>query len=155
MTNRQLDRWKGIFPFVPSMSAVDRRAAEDDILFERFRAGDVVYRQGARCDRYVMCTSGSVRSSRLPTNGEGVQLYSLSPGEGCPLTAQSLLSGEVLMADGRAGERTSVASLSAPVFARLMSTSEPFRSFVLEGYLALLPRISNVVGTHIQRLQRA
>ena len=137
------------------MSAVDRRAAEDDIVFETFRAGGVVYRQGMRCDRYVMCTGGSVRSSRVPTHGEGVQLYALSPGEGCPLTAQSLLSGEGLMADGRAGERTSVALLSAPVFARLMWTSEPFRSFVLEGYLALLPRISHVVGTHIERLERA
>ena len=144
-----------MFSFVPSMSAVDRRVAEEDIVFETFRAGGVVYRQGAQCDRYVMCTSGSVRSSRVPTRGDGVQLYALSPGEGCPLTAQSLLSGEVLMADGRAGDRTNVASLSAPVFARLMSTSEPFRSFVLEGYLALLPRISSVVGTHIQRLQRA
>lgn len=144
-----------MFAFVPSMSAVDRRVAEDDIVFETFRPGGVVYRQGTQCDRYVMCISGSLRSSRVPTAGTGVQLYALSPGEGCPLTAQSLLSGEVLMADGRAGERTSVASLSAPVFEHLMSTSEQFRSFVLEGYLTLLPQISSVVSTHVQQLQRA
>jgi CRP/FNR family transcriptional regulator len=132
----------------PDLTELDE-AHRGDLLcstqFSRLRGGDIAYRQGQRCNNYVMCIEGQTRVFKISESGREILLYQVGPGETCVLTTSCLMAGSPFPAESTAETDVLHAALPASAFHRLMGASPRFRKFVLDNYGDLLSSLIMLV----------
>lgn len=138
-------RWMAAFPDLPELEPEHRAEMLSSIRFNRLREGDVAYRQGQHCHAYVMCIEGRTRVFKTSESGREILLYQVGPGETCVLTTSCLMAGSGFPAESTAETDVLHAALPAPVFHRLLTSSVPFRQFVLNNYGDLLSSLITLV----------
>lgn len=92
-------------------------------------AGTVLFDEGRACAGFPMVLSGAVRVARGAPQGRAIELYRVSPGEICIVSASCLYGDAPLSAHGVAVEATRLLLLPGPVFMRWCA-HEPFRHYV-------------------------
>ncbi len=138
-------RWMSAFPDLPELEPEHRAEMLGNIRFNRLKGGDIAYRQGQSCDAYVMCIEGRTRVFKTSECGREILLYQVGPGETCVLTTSCLMAGRGFPAESTAETDVLLAALPAPVFHRLLTSSVPFRQFVLDNYGDLLSSLITLV----------
>jgi CRP/FNR family transcriptional regulator len=133
-----LSRLLAAFPELGELEEENRGELLGGVQFNRLRAGDIAYRQGQRCQAYVMCLEGQTRVFKTSESGREILLYQVGPGETCVLTTSCLMAGSPFPAESTAETDVLHAALPAGLFHRLLGASPRFRKFVLDNYGDLL-----------------
>lgn len=133
-----LSRLLAAFPELEELEEENRGELLGGVQFNRLRAGDIAYRQGQRCQAYVMCLEGQTRVFKTSESGREILLYQVGPGETCVLTTSCLMAGSPFPAESTAETDVLHAALPAGLFHRLLGASPRFRKFVLDNYGDLL-----------------
>jgi CRP/FNR family transcriptional regulator len=140
-----IKRWLAAFPGLPELDPAHREEMLKSIQFNRLNGGDIAYRQGQDCHAYVMCIDGRTRVFKTSESGREILLYQVGPGQTCVLTTSCLMAGSPFPAESTAETDVLLAALPASVFNRLMTSSVPFRQFVLNNYGDLLSSLITLV----------
>ena len=140
-----LSRLLSTFPELSELDEAHRMDLLGSTQFNRLRGGDIAYRQGQRCQNYVMCIEGQTRVFKTSESGREILLYHVGPGETCVLTTSCLMAGSGFPAESTAETDVLHAALPAISFHRLMSASPCFRKFVLDNYGDLLSSLIMLV----------
>lgn len=140
-----ISRWLASFPELAELEEEHRGDLLGSTQFNRMRAGDIAYRQGQRCQAYVMCIEGQTRVFKTSESGREILLYQVGPGETCVLTTSCLMAGSPFPAESTAETDVLLAALPASAFNRLMGASPRFRKFVLDNYGDLLSSLIMLV----------
>ncbi|MET0381229.1 MAG: Crp/Fnr family transcriptional regulator [Methyloceanibacter sp.] len=140
-----LSRLLATFPELSELDEAHRMDLLGSTQFNRLRGGDIAYRQGQRCQNYVMCIEGQTRVFKTSESGREILLYQVGPGETCVLTTSCLMAGSGFPAESTAETDVLHAALPASSFHRLMSASPRFRKFVLDNYGDLLSSLIMLV----------
>jgi CRP/FNR family transcriptional regulator len=140
-----ISRLLASFPELTELEQEHRNELFDKLQFSRLRGGDIAYRQGQHCHNYVMCLEGQTRVFKTSESGREILLYQVGPGETCVLTTSCLMAGSPFPAESTAETDVLHAALPANAFHRLMTTSPPFRKFVLDNYGDLLSSLIMLV----------
>jgi CRP/FNR family transcriptional regulator len=140
-----LSRLLSTFPELSELDEAHRMDLLGSTQFNRLRGGDIAYRQGQRCQNYVMCIEGQTRVFKTSESGREILLYQVGPGETCVLTTSCLMAGSGFPAESTAETDVLHAALPAISFHRLMSASPRFRKFVLDNYGDLLSSLIMLV----------
>jgi len=138
-------RWLAAFPGLPELEPEHRKELLANIQFNRLKGGDVAYRQGQHCSNYVMCIDGRTRVFKTSESGREILLYQVRSGQTCVLTTSCLMAGSPFPAESTAETDVLLAALPETVFHRLMTSSVPFRQFVLNNYGDLLSSLITLV----------
>jgi CRP/FNR family transcriptional regulator len=93
-------------------------------------AGSVMFDEHNPCQAFPMLLDGVIRVVKVAPNGRELQLYRVGPGESCILSTSCMLGTAAYTARGIAETAVTVFALTPPVFDRLVSESESFRSYV-------------------------
>jgi CRP/FNR family transcriptional regulator len=133
------------FPDLTELDEAHRGDLLGSTQFSRLRGGDIAYRQGQRCNNYVMCIEGQTRVFKISESGREILLYQVGPGETCVLTTSCLMAGSPFPAESTAETDVLHAALPASAFHRLMGASPRFRKFVLDNYGDLLSSLIMLV----------
>ncbi len=96
-------------------------------------AGQVAFRPGDPCLRYLVVAQGSLRVQVLSANGREITLYRVTAGESCVVTTSCLISGEVYPAFGVSEETTTALAVPQALFDQALGQSAAFRRFVFAG----------------------
>jgi CRP/FNR family transcriptional regulator len=92
--------------------------------------GDLLFEEGTPCRGFPLVLEGEVCvSKRSADGGRAMELYRVTPGEMCVVSASSLLSQRDLNAQGIAAKSTRLVMLSPQLFERL-TVHPAFRKFV-------------------------
>ena len=138
-------RWMSAFPDLPELDPEHQAEMLASIRFNRLKGGDIAYRQGQDCQAYVMCIEGRTRVFKTSECGREILLYQVGAGETCVLTTSCLMAGRGFPAESTAETDVLLAALPAPVFHKLLTSSVPFRQFVLDNYGDLLSSLITLV----------
>ena len=96
-------------------------------------AGTPMFSTGSPCQGFPMLLSGAVRVARGAPDGRSLELYRVSPGEICVVSACCLFGASPLSAQGDTVEATELVLLSPAGFERW--TQEPaFRHYVFGSF---------------------
>jgi CRP/FNR family transcriptional regulator, anaerobic regulatory protein len=146
MPNQDLiSRWLAVFPELTELEDEQRGELLRAAQFNRLREGDIAYRQGQHCHKYVMCIEGQTRVFKTSESGREILLYQVGPGETCVLTTSCLMAGSPFPAESTAETDVLLAALPASNFHRLMGSSQRFRKYVLDNYGDLLSSLITLV----------
>lgn len=140
-----LSRLLASFPELEELEEENRGELLGSMQFNRLRGGDIAYRQGQRCQAYVMCLDGQTRVFKTSESGREILLYQVGPGETCVLTTSCLMAGSPFPAESTAETDVLHAALPASAFHRLLGASPRFRKFVLDNYGDLLSSLIMLV----------
>jgi CRP/FNR family transcriptional regulator len=140
-----IKRWLAAFPGLPELDPAHREEMLASIQFNRLSGGDIAYRQGQHCHAYVMCIDGRTRVFKTSESGREILLYQVGPGQTCVLTTSCLMAGSSFPAESTAETDVLLAAIPSSVFHRLLTTSVPFRQFVLDNYGDLLSSLITLV----------
>jgi CRP/FNR family transcriptional regulator len=107
------------YPMLATLDAAER----DDVLARESRhvevvAGTLLFEEGAPCLGFPMVLAGSVRVARGSPGGRSLELYRVTPGELCVVSASCLFGHAALAAHGLATEATELVMLSPAGFER-------------------------------------
>ena len=118
-------------------------------------AGTLMFDERQPCQAFPLLLEGSIRVSKVGSNGREIQLYRVVPGEACVLTSSCLLGNAAYNARGVA--ETSVAMLALPgsLFSQLLATEAAFRNYVFAVVYERLSELMQLVdAVAFQRLDR-
>jgi len=118
-------------------------------------AGTVLFEEGSPCNGFPMILDGEVCLSKRSADGaRSMELYRISAGELCVVSASSLLAGSALSAHGVASRDSRLAVLSPQLFDRW--TMDPvFRRFVFGVFAERLNDLMSLIdAVAFQRLDQ-
>jgi CRP/FNR family transcriptional regulator len=125
-----VQRLSAIYPMIEALSSEDRESVlTQEARYLKVPAGTRLFDQGSPCQGFPMVTSGSVRVARGSSNGRSLELYRVSAGEICVVSASCLFGQSASVAQGDATEATELVLLSPAGFDR-WSANPGFRRFV-------------------------
>jgi len=125
-----LERLAPHYPVLAEINPTERAAVLDnETRVVSVPTGTVLFEQDAPCQGFPMVLSGVVRVARGSPGGRTLELYRVTPGELCVVSASCLFGHQPLSAHGQATEATELVLLSPEGFAR-WSACEPFRHYV-------------------------
>lgn len=125
-------------PFPAGLDAATRARIAARALPLKAPAGATLFRPGDPCRGFVLLRRGRARVDLIAEDGHALLLYRVVPGEACAITTSCLFAEEPYSAEGTAETECEGLLLPAPLFARLVEESAPFRTFVLSGFAARL-----------------
>lgn len=130
MDRTAADRLTALYPPLADLDAAER----DAVLARETQqalvpAGTVLFQEGAPCRGFPLLMSGAVRVARGSPGGRTLELYRVTPGELCVVSASCLFGQLPLTAHGQTTEATELVLLSPAGFERWVR-HEPFRRFV-------------------------
>lgn len=96
--------------------------------------GTVVFRNGSKCEHYLLVIDGSVRVQMVSENGREIVLYRVDNGQTCILTTSCLMTNRDYLAEGITETEVNAVMVPAAAFHKLMACSDIFRSFVFTSY---------------------
>lgn len=104
-------------------------------------AGSVLFDEGDRCRAFPLLTAGRVRVERHSERGRRLMLYTVKPGDSCILTVSALLGDAPYQAVGIADSPLRGAAMPEALFRTLITSTEPFRSFVFRYFADRITRM--------------
>ena len=131
----------------------------DGVLAEHARpvdipAGTGLFDEGAPCQGFPLVLEGEVRVARGSTQGRALELYRVSPGEVCVVSAACLFGAHSLQAHGVTTAATRLLLVSPTGFDR-WCVHEPFRRFVFGVFAERLADLMGLVeAVAFQRLDQ-
>jgi len=108
-------------------------------------AGTVVFDDANPCMAFPLILAGTIRVVKTAPNGRELQLYRVVPGDACVLSSSCLLGHAPYSARGIAESETTLVTLPAPLFDRLVSQHEPFRTYVFGIFAERLAELMQLV----------
>ena len=108
-----------LYPMLATLDSTER----DEVLDRESRlvevsAGTLLFQEGAPCLGFPMVLTGAVRVARGSPGGRSLELYRVTPGELCVVSASCLFGHAALAAHGQATEATELVMLSPAGFER-------------------------------------
>ncbi len=91
----------------------------------------MLFREGDRCEGYLLVLEGEVRVSLQDASGHAILLYRVGPGESCVLTTTCLLGGRAYPAEGVVETPLRGLLLPTSLVEALIEGSPAFRRFAL------------------------
>jgi CRP/FNR family transcriptional regulator, anaerobic regulatory protein len=122
-----------IVSLYPALAGLSARGTNELIARADVRtvpAGTVMFDEREVCGAFPLLLEGSIRVSKVATNGRELQLYRVVPGEACVLTSSCLLGNTRYPARGVAETPVTMLALPAQRFGRLIDTEAAFRAYV-------------------------
>jgi CRP/FNR family transcriptional regulator, anaerobic regulatory protein len=155
MTDEQLQQLHELYPAVAALP----RQLHDDVLADvgpalDIPAGTLLFDEGQPCQGFPMVLSGCVRVARGSPQGRRLELYRVTPGEMCVVSASCLLGHAALLAHGQAVERTELLLLRQAGFDR-WCTDAHFRTLVFSVFAQRLADLMSLAeAVSFQRLDQ-
>jgi CRP/FNR family transcriptional regulator len=126
--------WLANFPALERLEAPVRQRLSAASTLVTLPAGATVFREGCRCDSYLLVLQGSVRVQKVSESGREIVLYRVESGQSCVLTTSCLLACERYSAEGVTETPVEAVALPQSLFQELVASSGGFRSFVFASY---------------------
>jgi len=118
-------------------------------------AGTVMFDEDNPCMAFPLLLDGTVRVVKTAPNGRELQLYRVVPGDACILTSSCLLGHAPYSARGITESATTLVTLPAPVFNKLITGHEPFRTYVFSLFADRIAELMQLVeAVAFQRLDQ-
>lgn len=105
-------------------------------------AGVVLFEEASPCRGFPLVLDGEVRVARGAPDGRSIELYRVSPGEICVVSASSLFGHAPMPAHGVTASPTELVLLSPATF-EAWTNDEPFKRYVFGLFSA---RLADVIG---------
>ncbi len=125
--------WQALEQLYPAIAAIPSSLREHVLTHEtklaQAPAHALLFDEGAPCMGFPLVLSGAVRVARGSPGGRRLELYRVTPGELCVVSASCLFGHHALSAHGQTTEATELALLSPAGFERWCE-HEPFRRYV-------------------------
>ena len=149
------DRLLSLYPVLAELPRAEREAVlAEQAASVRAPAGTTLFDEGAPCGGFPFVISGSVRVARGTPQGRTLELYRVTPGELCVVSAACLFGSLPLSAHGQAVEPTELLLLSPAGFDR-WAAHAPFRRFVMGVFADRLTDLMGLVeAVAFQRLDQ-
>lgn len=96
--------------------------------------GTPVFRNGSKCENYLLVIDGSVRVQMVSENGREIVLYRVDNGQTCILTTSCLMTSQDYLAEGITETEVNAVMVPTAAFHKMMACSDVFRSFVFSSY---------------------
>ena len=125
-----LQRLCALYPAIAGLPATDRDAGltgQSEAI--AVPGGQLLFDEGTPCQGFPMVLSGSIRVARGSPGGRRLEMYRVTPGEVCVVSASCLFGQSPLSAHGQTIEPTELVLLGPAGF-DLWCRHEPFRRFV-------------------------
>jgi CRP/FNR family transcriptional regulator len=103
--------------------------AHGDAIPARVGAESVLFEEGSPCQGFPLILAGEVRVARGSPRGRSLELYRVTPGEMCIVSASCLFGSRPMSAHGVATQATELLMLPPATFARWCDNAD-FRRFV-------------------------
>lgn len=149
------ERLRALYPALASLddARFDRLLGEAHVL--EVLAGAVLFDEESPCQAFPLLVDGTIRVSKLGSNGRELQLYRVVPGEACIVTSSCLLGQVAYNARGVAETPIVAVALPQPVFSRLLSEHQPFRDYVFGLFAERIAELMQLVeAVAFQRLDQ-
>lgn len=149
------ERLRALYPALASLddARFDRLLGESHVL--EVPAGAVLFDEESPCQAFPLLVDGTIRVSKLASNGRELQLYRVVPGEACIVTSSCLLGQVAYNARGVAETPIVAVALPQPVFSRLLSEHQPFRDYVFGLFAERIAELMQLVeAVAFQRLDQ-
>jgi CRP/FNR family transcriptional regulator len=130
-------------PFLAQAPPALRRAFERSAGVVRLETGEYFLREGDSCEHFAVLVSGRIRVFKLAESGHEITVYSVGPGEACPLNASCILASRPAPATAMVVEPVEAIVIPGRTFRAMIGEHEALRSFVL---LMLSTRLSEVMS---------
>ncbi|MCC6608585.1 MAG: Crp/Fnr family transcriptional regulator [Burkholderiales bacterium] len=124
------ERLTALYPPFASLPPGRLDALLDETPVVTVPAGTVMFDEKNPCMAFPLLLEGTVRVSKTAPNGRELQLYRVVPGDACVMTSSCLLGHAPYAARGVTESDTTLVTLPAPIFNRLVTEHEPFRAYV-------------------------
>jgi CRP/FNR family transcriptional regulator len=149
------ERLRALYPALASLddARFDRLLGEAHVL--EVPAGAVLFDEESPCQAFPLLVDGTIRVSKLGSNGRELQLYRVVPGEACIVTSSCLLGQVAYNVRGVAETPIVAVALPQPVFSRLLSEHQPFRDYVFGLFAERIAELMQLVeAVAFQRLDQ-
>ena len=121
-------------PLSADQSYIKELKALPDSMVKAIDKNQFVFHLGADCRYFVIILEGVVRVELLSTTGHELLLYRIGQGQSCVVTTACLLGQAVYAAQAVTETPVELLLLPRDTFNNLLSTSEPFRDYVFNGF---------------------
>lgn len=149
------ERVRTFYPPLASLPAGELDALLDEAPTMTVPTGTVVFDEQNPCMAFPLILEGTIRVVKTAPNGRELQLYRIVPGDACVLSSSCLLGHSPYSARGIAESETTLVTLPAPLFDRLVSQHEPFRTYVFGIFAERLSELMQLVeAVAFQRLDQ-
>lgn len=142
----------------PTFAALSESALRDlfsEAQLRKAPAGALLFDEHQPCQAFPLLLEGSIRVSKVGSNGREIQLYRVVPGEACVLTSGCLLGNAAYNARGVAETGVAMLALPGSLFSRLLATEAAFRNYVFAVVFERLSDLMQLVdAVAFQRLDR-
>jgi CRP/FNR family transcriptional regulator, anaerobic regulatory protein len=149
------ERVKALYPPLASLPAGELDALLAECPTTTVPAETVMFDEDNPCMAFPLLLEGTVRVVKTAPNGRELQLYRVVPGDACVLTSSCLLGHAPYSARGIAESETTLVTLPAPVFNKLVTQHEPFRAYVFSLFADRISELMQLVeAVAFQRLDQ-
>lgn len=130
----QQEAWVERFPGLSRLDAPTKRLLVDRSDDVHLPKGTTLFGPGKSPENMLFLLDGTVRVQQVSDTGHEIVLYRIEAGQSCVLTTACLLAYEDYAATGIAEIAVRAAAVPRDVFDELVTTSKPFRDFVLAAF---------------------
>jgi CRP/FNR family transcriptional regulator len=149
------ERVVALYPPLASLPAKELDQLLSDTPAITVPAGTILFDEENPCMGFPLILEGTVRVVKTAPNGRELQLYRIVPGDACVLTSSCILGHAPYSARGIAEPETTLINLPAPVFGRLVTDHEPFRTYVFSLFADRIAELMQLVeAVAFQRLDQ-
>ncbi len=133
-----------LYPVLASLPPGARQRLFQASQLMRVPAGSLLFDERQACQGFPLVAAGSIRVSKLSSQGRELPLYRVGPGETCIITSSCLLGRSDYNARGMVEADLTLVFLPAPEFQALLA--EPvFRDFIFHLFSARIADLMQVV----------
>lgn len=147
-----------LLAFYPNFVALSDAGLRDLLTEGQLRkvpAGTLMFDERQPCQAFPLLLEGSIRVSKVGSNGREIQLYRVAPGDACVLTSSCLLGNAAYNARGVAETGVTMLALPGSLFSRLLATEAAFRNYVFAVVFERLSELMQLVeAVAFRRLDR-
>jgi len=144
-----------LYPTFAGLSESALRDLFSEAQLRKAPAGALLFDEHQPCQAFPLLLEGSIRVSKVGSNGREIQLYRVVPGEACVLTSGCLLGNAAYNARGVAETGVAMLALPGSLFSRLLATEAAFRNYVFAVVFERLSDLMQLVdAVAFQRLDR-
>lgn len=107
--------------------------------------GARLFAPGTSCAGFPMIMAGEARVFRIAPSGRQLEMYRLTPGEICLVSAASLFTGESLTAHAQMQSDGAIWMIRPPTFEAWLQQAPAFRRFVLGQFASRMAELSALI----------
>lgn len=141
---RDQQRVFAAFPFLATLGEALRDEFFQQATLAMIPSGRDVMTEGDRIDAVPLLLSGTIRVYRIGESGREITVYRFGEGEGCVLTADSILGNKLFPACAQVEDEVEVAFVPAAAFNDWLARSPAWREFVFQ---AMSRRLLSLLDT--------